>query len=378
MSDPLPPIDFAGVRGQYARLAPEIDARIRAVLDHGRFIMGPEVAELEAALADFAGADHAVAVSNGTDALLMALMAEEIGPGDAVFVPALTFTATAEVVVLLGATPVFSDVDARLFNIDPTDLGHRIAEVDAAGELTPRAVIAVDLYGLPADYAALSTLCADWNLFLLADGAQSFGGSLSGARVGSLAPATAVSFFPSKPLGGYGDGGALLTDDVARAERYRSIRVHGKGDAKYDIVRLGLNARLDTLQAAILLAKLPHFAAEITARERVAAAYDAGLAGLVETPARVSGAQSAWAQYTILHDDRDALAAALKASGIPTAVYYPRPMHLQSAYAAFSAGEGFLPVAEALCARVLSLPMHPDLAPEVVERICAALRDALN
>ena len=378
MSDPLPPIDFAGVRGQYARLAPEIDARIRAVLDHGRFIMGPEVAELEAALADFAGADHAVAVSNGTDALLMALMAEEIGPGDAVFVPALTFTATAEVVVLLGATPVFSDVDARLFNIDPTDLGHRIAEVDAAGELTPRAVIAVDLYGLPADYAALSTLCADWNLFLLAEGAQSFG-RLAERGPGRLPGAgNCGEFLPSKPLGGYGDGGALLTDDVARAERYRSIRVHGKGDAKYDIVRLGLNARLDTLQAAILLAKLPHFAAEITARERVAAAYDAGLAGLVETPARVSGAQSAWAQYTILHDDRDALAAALKASGIPTAVYYPRPMHLQSAYAAFSAGEGFLPVAEALCARVLSLPMHPDLAPEVVERICAALRDALN
>ena len=378
MPDALPGIDFVGIRAQYARLAPEIDARIRAVLDHGRFIMGPEVAELEAALADFAGVGHAVGVSSGTDALLMALMAEKIGPGDAVFVPTFTFTATAEVVLLLGATPVFVDVDAHLFNIDPADLERRIAEVDAAGELTPRAVIAVDLYGLPADYAALSALCEARNLFLLADGAQSFGASLAGRPVGSLAAATATSFFPSKPLGGYGDGGALLTDDGARAACYRSIRAHGKGDAKYDIVRLGLNARLDTLQAAILLAKLPHFAAEITARERVAVVYDAGLAGVIETPARIAGAQSAWAQYTILHDARDALASALRDRGVPSMIYYPRPMHLQTAYAGFGAGGGSLPVAESLSGRVLSLPMYPDLAPETAERIITALRDAMN
>ena len=377
MSEPLPPIDFAGVRAQYARLAPEIDARIRAVLDHGRFIMGPEVTEFESALAAFAGAGHAVGVSSGTDALLMALMAEEIGPGDAVFVPAFTFTATAEVVLLLGATPVFVDVDARLFNIDPADLERRIAEVEAAGELTPRAVIAVDLFGLPADYTTLSALCGAHNLFLLADGAQSFGGSLGGARVGTLTQATAVSFFPSKPLGGYGDGGALLTDDAVRAARYRSIRAHGKGEAKYDIVRLGLNARLDTLQAAILLAKLPHFAAEIAARERVATVYDGGLGGTVEIPARVAGAQSAWAQYTILADARDALAEGLKAKGIPTAVYYPRPLHLQPAYAEYAEGEGSLPVAEALCARVLSLPMNPYLGDSEAARVCDALSAAL-
>jgi UDP-2-acetamido-2-deoxy-ribo-hexuluronate aminotransferase len=378
MSELLPRIPFVDLAAQYRRLGPEIDARIRAVLDHGRFIMGPEVAELEATLAEFAGVGHAVGVSSGTDALLMALMAENIGPGDAVFVPTFTFTATAEVVLLLGATPVFVDVDAHLFNIDPGDLERRIAEIDAAGELTSRAVIAVDLYGLPADYAALSVLCEARDLFLLADGAQSFGASLEGRPVGSLAAATATSFFPSKPLGCYGDGGALLTDDGVRAACYRSIRAHGKGDAKYDIVRLGLNARLDTLQAAILLAKLPHFAAEITARERVAAAYDAGLAGIVETPTRIAGAHSAWAQYTILHDARDALASALKDRGVPSMIYYPRPMHLQTAYAGFGAGEGSLPVAESLSGRVLSLPVHPDLAPETAERIITALRDSTD
>ena len=359
--DASPAIEFAGLKAQYARLKPEIEARIQAVLEHGQFIHGPEVAALEAALARFAGCAHAVAVSSGTDALLMALMAEDVGPGDAVFLPAFTFTATAEVVILLGATPVFVDVEETTFNIDPADLEHRLAAIAQAGSPNPKAVIAVDLFGLPARYPALAEICGRHGMFLLADGAQSFGATLHGKRVGTLAPTTAVSFFPAKPLGAYGDGGALLTDDSERATRYRSIRAHGKGDAKYDIVRVGLNARLDTLQAAILLAKLPVFAEELAARERLARLYDARLANVVSIPERPAGAKSAWAQYTIRVADRDRVVATLKTRGIPTAVYYPRPLHLQPAYERFGAGPGSLPVSEALCTRVLSLPMNAYL-----------------
>ncbi len=369
-------IDFAGLRAQYARLKPEIARRIAAVLDHGRFVMGPEVAELEAALAAFAGCRHAIAVSSGTDALLMALMAEDIGPGDAVFLPAFTFTATAEVVALLGATPVFVDVDGRSFNIDPDDLERRIEATAAAGAVRPRAILAVDLFGQPAAYDRLRDIAARHGLFLLADAAQSFGAALDGRPVGTLAPVTATSFFPAKPLGGYGDGGALFTDDDARAERLRSIRLHGKGAAKYDIVRVGLNARLDTLQAAVLLAKLAVFPEELEAREAVARRYDAGLDGAVETPRRTAGARSAWAQYSILSDERDRIAQALGADGIPTAVYYPRPLHLQPAYARWGAGEGSLPVSEGLCRRILSLPMNPYLEDAEVARVVAAVRRA--
>lgn len=258
------------LKAQYARLKPAIDARIARVLDHGQFILGPEVEELEEALAARAGARHCVTVSSGTDALLAALMADGVGSGDAVFVPAFTFPATAEVVCLLGASPVFVDVDPRSFNVDPDDLDRRITETVQKADLRPRAVIAVDLYGLPADYARLGEICETHDLFLLADAAQSFGAALNGRPVGSLAPATAISFFPAKPLGGYGDGGAILTDDDARAALYRSIRAHGKGSAKYEIERVGLNARLDTIQAAILLAKLEAFDDELAARERVA------------------------------------------------------------------------------------------------------------
>lgn len=372
-----PAIEFAGLKAQYRHLKPEIDARIAAVLDHGRFILGPEVAELEAALAAFAGAAHAVAVSSGTDALVMALMAEGVGPGDAVFVPAFTFTATAEVALLLGATPVFVDVDARTFNIDPQDLERRLASVVAEGRLRPRAVIAVDLFGLPADYPTLSDLCSRHDLFLLADAAQSFGARFGGKRAGTLAPVTATSFFPAKPLGAYGDGGALLTDDGDRAERFRSIRAHGKGDAKYDIVRLGLNARLDTIQAAILLAKLTVFPDELTAREALARRYDAALGSLVTVPIRPPGAESTWAQYSILVDVRDRLAAALGERGIPTAVYYPRPLHQQPAYAEFGDGPGSLPVAEALCARIISLPMHAYLDEKAAIFVSEAVQAAL-
>lgn len=369
-------IEFAGLKAQYARLKPEIDTRIQVVLDHGRFIMGPEVAELETELARFAGCAETVGVSSGTDAMLIALMAEGIAAGDAVFLPAFTFPATAEVVVTVGAEPVFVDVDPRTFNIDPDDLKRRLAEVTAEGRLRPRAVIAVDLFGLPADYPALSAICERQGLFLLADAAQSFGAGLAGKRVGSLAPVTATSFFPAKPFGCYGDGGALLTDDPERVEVMRSIRAHGRGADKYEIVRPGVNGRLDTLQAAILLAKLPFLSGELEMREQLAQYYDARLGDLVAIPKRSEGARSAWAQYSILVDDRDRVAAELNAQGIPTAVYYPRPLHLQPAFARFGAGAGSLPVSEGLCRRVLSLPMHPYLDEAAVERVCAAVKEA--
>lgn len=372
------PIPFADLRAQYRRLKAEIAARMAAVFEHGQFIMGPEVGEFERALADHVGCRHVVGVASGTDALLIALMAEGVGRGDAVFVPVFTFTATAEAVLLLGATPVFVDVDPRRFNIDAADLERRIAGVKRAGRLRPRAVIAVDLFGLPADYRRLRPLCRNEGLLLIADAAQSLGGALDNRRVGTLAEVTATSFFPSKPLGCYGDGGALMTDDEERAERYRSIRQHGKGGGKYDIVRLGLNSRLDTLQAAVLLAKLPHLAAEIEVRGRLAAHYEAALGALVETPLGFAGAESAWAQYSVLLNRRDAAAAALKARGVPTMIYYPRPMHLQPAYEAFGEGPGSCPVAESLCGRILSLPMHPDMDAATAARICAAVEDALR
>lgn len=371
-------IDFAGLKAQYARIKPEVARRIQTVLDHGQFILGPEVGELETALAARSGAKHAIGVSSGTDALIMALMAEGIGAGDAVFVPSFTFTASAEVVLLLGATPVFVEVDARTFNIDAADLDQRATEVARAGKLLPRAVISVDLFGQPADYGALDGLCRRHALFLIADAAQSYGAKLGNRAVGALAPATAASFFPAKPLGAYGDGGALLTDDDERAAHYRSIRAHGKGDDKYDIVRLGLNARLDTLQAAILMAKLTVFDDELAARERLSRFYDARLRNVVEIPHRVPDAVSAWAQYCILVDRRDEVAKSLKEAGVPTAVYYPRPMHLQTAYARFGGGPGSLPVSEDLCGRVLALPMNPYLDNASAEHVCMAVSKAVQ
>ncbi|MEZ5667341.1 MAG: DegT/DnrJ/EryC1/StrS family aminotransferase [Alphaproteobacteria bacterium] len=373
---PQPTIEFAGLKAQQAALGPAIAARMDAVLRHGQYIMGPEVAELESALAAFAGARQAVALSSGTDALVAAMMALSVGAGDAVFLPSFTFPATAEAPLLLGATPVFVDVDPQLFTIDPADLAARVEAIRRAGRLRPRMVIAVDLFGLPADYDALAPVAEAAGMTLLADAAQSFGASVDGRRVGTLTGITATSFFPAKPLGCFGDGGALFTDDAALADRLRSIRAHGRGAAKYDIDRLGLNARLDTLQAAVLLAKLPAFAGELAARERLAASYDAGLADAVVTPARRAGAVSAWAQYTILSDRRDALRRHLEAAGIPSAVYYPRPTHLQPAYRRFGDGPGSLPVSEALCARVLSLPMHGYLSADAAARVIDAVRDA--
>ncbi len=371
-------IPFIDLKTQYQRLKPAIDARIQAVLDHGQYIMGPEVGELEKALAAFTGARHAISCSSGTDALVMALMAAGIGPGDAVFAPAFTFTATAEAIIILGAEPVFVEVEEASFNVDLAHLEQMIAATRKEGRLTPKAVIAVDLFGLPADYRRLAPLCDKEGLFLLDDAAQSFGGALDGRRVGTLAHVTATSFFPAKPLGCYGDGGAVFTDDDELADRMRSIRLHGKGSGKYDIVRMGINGRLDTIQAAILLPKLEVFPAELEARERVSRRYDEKLKGAVTLPPRVDGASSAWAQYTIRLPDRDGVATRLKEKGVPSAVYYPRPMHLQPAYQRYGDGEGSLPVSERLSGLVLSLPMHPELDDATVDRIVEAVLSSLK
>ena len=320
-------LPFVDLQAQYRRIQASVDARIRKVLDHAKFVLGPEVAELEQALVRFSGARHCVTVASGTEALRVPLMAEEIGSGDAVFMPSFTFTATAEVPVAQGAEPVFVDVSAQTYNVDLDSLTAAIETVRRDGRLRPRAVIAVDLFGLPAEYQQLAELCRQHEMFLLADAAQSFGARRDNRRVGTLAPVTATSFFPAKPLGCYGDGGAILTDDGAKAELYRSIRGHGDGEDRYDVVRLGTNARLDTLQAAVLLAKLEIFEDELVARERIAGAYDALLDARVVRPPRQSGAVSAWAQYCVLLDKRDAVMKALAEDGIPTAIYYPRPMH---------------------------------------------------
>ena len=370
------PIAFIDLRAQYRRLKADIDAVLAGVLEDGRFVLGPAVADLETALAARAGVAHAVTCASGTDALQIALMAEGIGPGDAVFVPGFTFPATAGVVALVGASPVFVDVEEESCMMDPADLAAKIDRVAAEGRLAPRAAIAADLFGQAADYDALAPLAAERGLLLIDDAAQSFGGASGGRPVGALAPVTTTSFYPAKPLGGYGDGGALFTDDAARAGRWRSIRQHGQGEGKYDIVRVGLNGRLDTLQAAVLLVKLAAFDAEIDARERVAATYDSVLAGAVGLPGRLPARRSTWAQYTIRMERRDAVQAALAEQAIPTAIHYPVPMHLQPAYRAYGEGPGSLPVSERLSERVLCLPMHPDLDEAAATRIARAVRGA--
>lgn len=374
-------IPFIDLQAQYHLLERDIRAGIERVLAHGQFIMGPEVEELERRLADYVGVRHAVSCSSGTDALLMPLMAWGVGPGDAVFTTPCTFIATAEVVGLLGATPVFVDIDSRTFNLDPARLKAAVARVRSEGRLRPRGVIPVDLFGLPADYDEIARVAAGDGLLILEDAAQSFGAQYKGRRAGALAPVGATSFFPAKPLGCYGDGGAVFTDDDALAEVLRSIRIHGKGSDKYDNVRVGINGRLDTLQAAILLSKLDVFPHELEARQRVAKRYDDILAGMAETQFVPDGYLSAWAQYSILLRDkgeRMALQGALKKDGIPTAVYYPKPLHLQGAFAALGCKEGDFPVTESVSRRIVSLPMHPYLVDEEVDRIGASVRKTLS
>ena len=372
-------IPFLDLKAQQARLSGRLRPRLDAVLAHCQFVLGPEVAELEEALARRAEAAHCVTVSSGTDALQIAMMAEGIGPGDAVFLPAFTYTATAEVPLVLGATPVFVDVDPRTFQIDPAHLRQRIADVVAAGTLRPRALVGVDLFGQPADWPALRAIAAEHGLFTLDDCAQSFGATLGNRPLGPAADATATSFFPSKPLGAYGDGGALFTEDAGRADLFRSLRTHGEGKTRYEVLRTGMNGRLDTLQAAVLLAKLEVFGDELGARERIARQYDAALAGAVAVPARVPDSSSAWAIYCVVlpeGTDRDALQARLRADGVPSAVYYPRPLHHQPAYAAHHDG-AVLPVSEHLASRVLALPIHADLSEADVASVSAALLRAL-
>ncbi|HVS15426.1 MAG TPA: DegT/DnrJ/EryC1/StrS family aminotransferase [Thermoanaerobaculia bacterium] len=366
-----------GLKAQAERLRSRIESALGAVLDHGQYVMGPEVGTLERRLAERGGVAEAVAVASGTDALVMALMAEGIGPGDAVLVPAFTFTATAEVVLLVGATPVFVDVDERSFNLDPAGLEQKLAELKGSS-LRPRAVIVVDLFGRPADYDAIGAIAAREGLLVIDDAAQGFGAATGAGPVGSLAPVTATSFFPAKPLGGYGDGGAVLTDDPERAAVLRSIRQHGEGAERYEIVRVGLNGRLDTFQAAVLLVKLEVFDEELAARDRVAATYTERLADAVACPALGPGERGAWAQYTIQVEERDRVRAALQEDGVPTAVYYPKPMHLQTAYREHGDGPGSLPASERLSARVLSLPLHPYLNEAEIEHVCAAVRRAVG
>lgn len=375
------PIAFFDMKAQQSLIRAEIDAGIARILDHGRFIQGPEVDAIEAALCAFSGAAHAVGVSSGTDALQIAMMAEGIGPGDAVFLPAFTYTATAEVPLVLGATPVFVDVDPETYNIDLEDLARRVALVEREGRLRPRAVIGVDLYGQPANWPAIEGLCEKHGMFALDDAAQAFGGALHGRRLGTFAHATALSFYPTKTLGCYGDGGAILTNDPERAELYRSLRTHGEGKSRYEVLRTGMNGRLDSIQAAVLLAKMPLLEGELAARRRAAGWYEAALGGRVVTPQVAPGAESAWGIYTVLLPDAAARArvqAAMQAAGVPSAIYYPRPLHHQPAYqaahaAGIAAGAPPLPVSEALCGRCLSLPMHPYLSDGDVARVADAV-----
>ena len=372
------PIPFIDVVAQRQRLGRRIDEAVARVLGHCQFIMGPEVRELETALADFCGARHALTCASGTDALVLVIMATGIGPGDAVICPAFTFTATAEAVALVGATPVFADVAEASFNLDPASCARAVDTATRVG-LRPKAVIVVDMFGQPADHRAIAAVAEAHNLFVLDDAAQSFGASYHNRSVGTLAGATATSFFPAKPLGCYGDGGAVFTDDDELATVLRSLRVHGEGRSRYEAVRIGTNARFDTIQAAVLIEKLKIFADEISARDRIAQRYSKHLSDLAAVPQLARDTTSVWAQYTIRLRDgrRDAFAAALKAQGIPTAVYYPIPLNRQEAYRHFPVAEGGVPVSERLAAQVISLPMHAYLDEATQDRIIAASRQAL-
>jgi dTDP-4-amino-4,6-dideoxygalactose transaminase len=374
------PVPFIDVAAQRRRLGPAIDEAVSRVLAHCLFINGPEVTQLEAALAAFTGAKHVVTCASGTDALLMVLMAKNVGRGDAVFCPSFTFCATGEAVALTGATPLFVDVDEATFNMDVESLKRGIATAKRLG-LKPKGVIPVDLFGQSADHDAIGAVAEAEGLFVLDDAAQAFGASYKGRRLGTFGHVTATSFFPAKPLGCFGDGGAILTDDAELAETLRSIRVHGQGSDKYDNVRLGLTGRLDTIQAAILIEKLKIFEDEIAARNKVAQRYAQGIGNVVTVPHVASGMTSVWAQYTIRLPkgvDRNEFAAALKAQGIPTAIYYPKSMHQQTAYRDYPIADGGVPVCEALSDDVISLPMHAYLDEPTQERIIKAVRGALS
>lgn len=375
-------MQFIDLAAQQRRIRAGLERRIHQVLDHGQYILGPEIRELEAKLACYAGVKHCLTCASGTDALLMPLMALGVGPGDAVFVPTFTFVATAEVVALCGACPVFVDIEKDTFNISSESLS-RAYEVLASGAsgLRPRGIIPVDLFGQPADYSAINDFAAKHDLFVLEDAAQGFGAEYQGRKSCSLASIGATSFFPAKPLGCYGDGGAIFLDDDQVLEKLLSIRVHGQGEDKYDNVRLGINGRMDTLQAAVVLEKLEIFDEEIALRNRAAERYSEMLENLVEVPRCREGRRSVWAQYSVLSDKRSLLQDALKKEGIPTAVYYSKPLHKQKAYLKYVRESGFgesLPVSEAVAREVFSLPMHPYLEIKDQEKIASVIRGVIE
>ena len=371
-------MQFRDLQAQYKRYQKEIDAALQRVLASSRFIGGKEVAQLEAELAAYVGVEHCISCANGTEAMTLVLMAWDIGPGDAVFLPDFTFFSTGEVVAFRGATPVFVDVDPVTFNLDPSELERAILKTIHEGHLTPRVVIPVDLFGLPANYPRIMAIAEKYDLLVLADAAQGMGGHIDGRRAGSFGHAATTSFFPAKPLGCYGDGGAIFTGDDGLAELLKSLKVHGKGENKYDNIRIGVNSRLDALQAAILRVKLKAFIAhELEDVNRVYRLYNEKLAGVVETPVIPAGYYSSFAQYTIKLKDRaerDRLQAELKEKGIPSAIYYIKPMHRQGAFAHLDYNDQDFKVTNELCDRVLSLPMHPYLREEDVERVAGALR----
>jgi dTDP-4-amino-4,6-dideoxygalactose transaminase len=371
------PIQFIDLQAQRRRLGEGLERSIMDAVRGGQWVMGPQVVEFEKRLSEFAGVKHTIACANGTDALLIVLRAWEIGPGDAVFVPAFTFAASAEVVALVGASPVFVDVLEDTYNMDPGSLESAIATIKRNGKLKARAVMPVDLFGQTADYRVIEPICKREGLKMLCDAAQGFGALLDGRRAGGIGDAASTSFFPAKPLGCYGDGGATFTNDDALAETLRSIRVHGQGSDKYENVRVGVNSRLDTIQAAILIEKLNAFPEEIGMRQTIARRYTNAFraSNRIVAPRVIDGAQSTWAQYTIQVPDRAKLQADLKAKGIPTAVYYPIPLSSQKGYAHFPSAP--TPVSDRICKTVVSLPMHPDLDAATQDRIIDAVLEAV-
>ncbi|MEI8033083.1 MAG: DegT/DnrJ/EryC1/StrS family aminotransferase [Chlorobiaceae bacterium] len=368
-------MQFIDLLSQKDRIRKSLLQRIERILDSGQFVMGPEVTELESRLAAWVGTKHCLSCSSGTDALLMPLMAKGIGPGDAVLTTPFTFVATAEVISLAGATPVFLDVRPDTFNIDPELIGHAVEDAVKRG-LKPKAIIPVDLFGLPADYSRIMAIAAAFNLWVLEDACQGFGGSFAGRKAGAFGLVGATSFFPAKPLGCYGDGGAVFTDDDEMEMLMRSIRVHGGGEDKYSNDRIGINGRLDTIQAAVLLEKLAIFDEEMEHRQRVADSYTKRLKG--RFPLQVIGERyrSAWAQYSLVaasSAERDQLIGALKREGIPSMIYYTIPLHLQKAYSSLGYKAGDFPISEDLSRRIFSLPMHPYLKEEEIDKICSVL-----
>ena len=392
-------MQFIDLAAQQQPIRQKIEEKIRIVLDHGKYIMGPEINALEKRLAEFVGVKHCIGCASGTDALLMALVAEKVGPGNTIFTTPFTFIATAEVISLLGATPVFVDIDPKTFNLDPDKLALAIEALKAGNNasvyplpgtinqelsaITPKGVIPVDLFGLPCDYDLINIIAQEHGLFVIEDAAQGLGGEYKGRKAGALADVGCTSFFPAKPLGAYGDGGAVFTDSDEMAEKLASIRVHGQGEDKYNNVCIGLNARLDTMQAAILLAKLDIFPQEIDLRQDVAQRYTELLSpyAMLHPPCVPEGYKSVWAQYSLLAESPESRAniqESLKKAGIPTAIYYPKPLHLQTAFAGLGYKKGDFPISEDTSNRIFSLPMHPYLKLNEIERICSIIGDSFN